>query len=78
MLTTLSIISLDQGKFAPRYDLEPKSAEEAAEDAVCRMELAPRQAGQTLLAIWKGLSGRFGRRTAGSLAHAQIGATMRS
>ena len=71
MLTTLSITSLNQGKIAPRFDLEPKSAEEAAEEAACRNELAPWQAGQTAASFWMVLSARVGLRNAGRRSPAQ-------
>ena len=76
MVTTLSLTSMNQGKIAPRYDLEPKSVEAAAEEAACRMELEPWHVGQTASAIWKVLSARFGLRIAGRLSHAQNGATI--
>jgi len=78
MLTTLSITSLSQGNITPRYDLEPKSVEEAAEEAACRMELETWHVGQVASAIWKRLSARFGRHTVGHLSHAQKVAIVRN
>jgi hypothetical protein len=70
VLTTLCIISLDQGKIAPRYDIEPKSPEEVPETAACKMEQPNWQIRQTSLAIWKGISAKFGYRQAGKVSHA--------
>ena len=61
MLTTLSITSMNQGKIAPRYDIEPRSVEKAA----CRMEIAPWQVRQSALVVRTRLLTWFGRRNIG-------------
>ena len=55
MVTTLCITSLNQGKIAPRYDLESKSVEAAAEEAACKLELEPWHIGHRASAIWKAI-----------------------
>ena len=60
MLTTLSIVSLDQGKIAPRYDVEPKSTEEMTEAAVSKMEIPSRRLSRSVLAIWHWVAGSSG------------------
>ena len=70
MLTTLCILSLDQGKIAPRYDIEPMSMEEAAEAGVGTMQEASWHAGRSTSEIWKGLLVRIATRIGGSLSHA--------
>ena len=78
MVTTLCITSLNQGKIAPRYDLEPKSPEEEAEEAACRMDPVPWQAGQTAIGIWKALFARFIIGTAGRVSPAHSAVIVRS
>ena len=62
MVTTLCITSLNQGKIAPRYDLEPKSAEELAEAAAGTMEQPKWHVIQAAMAIWKRIPVGFGHR----------------
>jgi len=69
MLTTLCITSLHQGNFAPRYDVEPKSAEELAEAAAGKMEQPMWQVTQAALAIWKRIPAGFGHWAPSDLSH---------
>jgi len=50
MVTTLSILSLDQGKIAPHYDIEPMSPEETAEAALSKSHSTNRNASGSGLA----------------------------
>lgn len=70
MLTTLCILSLDQGKIAPRYDIEPKSHEDAAEAVAGALQTANWHVGRTALAIWRGLLVRTIARIGSALSHA--------
>ena len=60
MLTTISITSMNQGKIAPRYDVEPRS-----EEAARRMEITPWLVSPSPLFVWPRLSAWFGRRNFG-------------
>ena len=70
MLTTLSIVSLDQGKIAPRHDFQPKPASEL--DALAAPETATQfgRLGHLVLAIRKEVSARLGHRKSSAVSHA--------
>jgi hypothetical protein len=70
MLTTLSIVSLDQGKFAPHYDIEPKWSDELAELAASKTETPVGRFGHLALAIWQKVSARVGHRKPSAVSHA--------
>ena len=72
MLTTLSILSLDQGKIAPRYDLGPKSPDEAAEALVLAGVPAPASwpISQVARTISNRLFVRITTRNGGTVSHA--------
>jgi len=70
MLTTLSIVSLDQGKFAPRYDIEPKPAGESDILAASKTETPVGRLGHLALAVWQKVSARVGHRKPSAVSHA--------
>ena len=62
MLTTLSIVSLDQGKIARRHDVEREPASESYPLAASRPERSVGRLADLALAYWQEVSARFGRR----------------
>jgi hypothetical protein len=70
MLTTLSIVSLDQGKIAPRHDFEPNPARESHPLTASETEATVARLGHLAQAIWQEVSARVGHRKPSAVSHA--------
>jgi hypothetical protein len=58
MLTTLSIVSLDQGRILPRHFFEPRPADKLDTLAASKTETLVGRFGHLALAIWQEVSAR--------------------
>jgi len=70
MLTTLSITSMNQGKIAPRYDVEPKTAEELAQFLEPQTVTRSTRIGRFFLSTLAGILAPIRHRKPGKLHHA--------
>ena len=72
MLTTLSIVSLDQGKIAPRYDIEPANSEDAAEVMADAEQSPSWNVDRSVLAIWTSRLVTMVIRLGSAMSHARL------